>query len=262
VERIRERFMSAMARLAFATFVVSLLTGLAASLGTRLHFWNYHFGLETLLPYSVYIGSAGFLLGLLWIISAIFSNSATGGGYGIAGFLGAIAVISVPLYDFATTRSLPPIHDISTDTEYAPPFAALLDRRQGAENGPDYDGPKLVRMNGRTYTTIALQKKYYGDVKTIGELVTPQKLFQHALTAAQAMGWKIVSIVPERDGGHIEATDTTFFFGFTDDIALRVKHSGLGAKLDIRSKSRAGVADFGRNAARIRAYVKKVLAGM
>src|SRR5271170_8044304 len=115
-------------------------------------------------------------------------------------------------------------------------------------------------MNGRTYTTIALQKKYYGDVKTIGELMTPQKLFQHALAAAQAMGWKIVSIVPERDGGHIEATDTTFFFGFTDDIALRVKHSGLGAKLDIRSKSRVGTADLGRNAARIRAYVKKVLA--
>jgi hypothetical protein len=256
------RFMTIVARLAFAAFIISLLMVLAASFGTRLHVWNYHFGLETLLPYGVYVGIAAFLLGLAWMIAGIFSNSAAGGGYGIIGFLGAIAVISVPLYDFTTTRSLPPIHDISTDTEYAPPFEALLALRQGAENGPDYDGPKPVRMGRRLYTTIALQKKYYADVKTVAELVPPQKLFQHALSAAQAMGWNVVSVVPERDGGHIEATDTTFFFGFTDDIALRVKHSGLGSKLDIRSKSRVGVADHGRNAARIRAYVKKVLASM
>ena len=61
------------------------------------------------------------------------------------------------------------------------------------------------------------------------------------------------------DAGRIEATDTTFFFGFTDDIVIRVKPAGMGARLDIRSKSRVGQNDIGRNAARIHAYVKRLL---
>jgi hypothetical protein len=180
----------------------------------------------------------------------------------VTGFLGALAVIAVPLYDVATEYALPPIHDISTDISRPPLFEALRDRRDGAENGPDYDGNIVVSMGGRNYKTSALQKRYYPDVKTIGELTTPTKLFQHALAAAKAMGWTIASVAPARDGGQIEATDTTFFFGFTDDIAIRVRRSGQGARLDIRSKSRVGVSDFGRNTYRIRAYVRKLLASM
>ncbi len=72
------------------------------------------------------------------------------------------------------------------------------------------------------------------------------------------MGWNIVAAEPASDGGRIEATDTTLFFGFTDDIVIRVKPSGMGARLDIRSKSRVGISDLGTNAARIRAFVKKL----
>ena len=60
------------------------------------------------------------------------------------------------------------------------------------------------------------------------------------------------------DAGRLQASDTTFLFGLTDDIALRVRPAGTGARLDIRSKSRVGVSDFGRNAARIGAYLKKI----
>ncbi len=70
------------------------------------------------------------------------------------------------------------------------------------------------------------------------------------------MGWSIVAVVP--DEGRIEATDTSFFFGFTDDIVIRVKPSGMGARIDIRSKSRQRENDAGANAERIRAYIKRL----
>jgi hypothetical protein len=68
------------------------------------------------------------------------------------------------------------------------------------------------------------------------------------------MGWRIVSVVP--DSGRIEATDSDFWFGFTDDIVIRVKPAGMGARLDVRSKSRSRLNDRGENAERIRDFAK------
>jgi uncharacterized protein (DUF1499 family) len=71
------------------------------------------------------------------------------------------------------------------------------------------------------------------------------------------MGWHVVSFDPKTL--RIEATESSFWFGLTDDIVIRVKPAGkLGARLDIRSKSRVGENDMGGNAARIRAFVKKL----
>src|SRR5208337_2745087 len=104
------------------------------------------------------------------------------------------------------------------------------------------------------------QKKYYADIRSIGRLgISPERLFKQALAAATGMGWRIVAVAP--DEGRIEATYTSFFFGFVSDIVIRVKPSGLGARVDIRAKSRVGQADGGANAALIRAYVKKLTNG-
>lgn len=250
------KFLGVAGRLSFALFVVALAVGLTASFGTRLGFWDYHFGLWTIFPYCLYFGAAGFALGLAWVVTALVANAATAARYGLVGFLGSIVVLAVPLSHFIQSYGKPPIHDISTDIEHAPEFVALLDQRQDAVNPPDYDGPNLVKWNGKTYTTIQLQKKYYGDIHTIGQLTTPEKLFNRALAAAKALDWTIVAVAP--DEGRIEATDTSFFFGFTDDIVIRIKPSGMGARLDIRSKSRVGDADGGSNAAHIRDYVKQL----
>ena len=69
------------------------------------------------------------------------------------------------------------------------------------------------------------------------------------------MGWNIVAKDPSQ--GRIEATDTTFWFGFTDDVVIRITPMGSGARLELRSVSRVGVSDVGTNAARIRSFVKQ-----
>jgi hypothetical protein len=250
------RFLGVVARLSCAAFAVSLLIGLVASFGTRLEFWNYRFGLFTLFPWCVYIGLAGFVLGAVWALGAFFSNSGEGARYGVIGLLGSIAVVAQPIYTVAISAQLPPIHDISTDTEHAPEFVALLNQRPGAENPPDYDGTALVAFKGKRESVAALQHKYYEDVHAAAILTSPERMFARASRAAYAMGWNIVAVAP--DEGRLEATDTTLFFGFTDDIVIRVKPSGLGARLDIRSEARAGDNDHGRNAERIRAYMKKL----
>ncbi|HEY2444734.1 MAG TPA: DUF1499 domain-containing protein [Rhizomicrobium sp.] len=258
------RFSNLVARLSFAAMLVSVAIALAAGFGTRAHLWNYHVGLLTVFPFCIYAGLAGLGLGLVWLLGAVLRGSADGARFGLIGLLGSIALLWIPLRDLYLVRiehAIPPIHDISTDTEHAPEFVALRDNRRGATTSPDYDGPKPVSFQGRTYTTESLQKLYYGDIKSVSLLgTTPAKLFHRALSAAQAMNWDIVSIAPDAQGGRIEATDTTALFGLTFDIVIRVRPAGIGARLDIRSKSRVGTSDLGKNAARIRAYLKELAA--
>ena len=73
------------------------------------------------------------------------------------------------------------------------------------------------------------------------------------------MGWEIVASDPAQ--GRIEATATTFWFGFKDDIVVRLAAEGTGSRVDVRSLSRIGSSDVGANAQRIRAYLEKVKAG-
>ena len=70
------------------------------------------------------------------------------------------------------------------------------------------------------------------------------------------MGWHVVSSKPT--AGRIEAYDTTFWYGFIDDIVIRVTSGNGATRLDIRSKSRVGVGDIGANARRIRGFFEKL----
>ncbi len=83
----------------------------------------------------------------------------------------------------------------------------------------------------------------------------------------KALNWKVIDEQsPEvAKNGYIEAVDRTWIFGFTDDVAIRVTGSAKAARIDIRSSSRFGQHDLGRNAKRIRLFlseVKERLAGI
>jgi hypothetical protein len=227
-------------------------------MGVRFHLLDLKIGLLALLPLAVVAGLVGLVSGIIWAITALVRNSGDGSRWGLIGLIGAAIVITPPLIGISKGLTAPPIHDISTDIEYAPQFKALLPLRAGAVNGPEYDGPKTVKLkDGKTTTVSALQKKYYDDVIPYAILTKPDKLFWRALNTANDMGWHVVDFNEKE--GRIEATSTSFWFGFTDDIVIRVRPAGkIGARLDIRSKSRVGSSDLGANAARIRAYIKRL----
>ena len=77
-----------------------------------------------------------------------------------------------------------------------------------------------------------------------------------ALEAARASGWEIVAAVPQER--RIEAVATTFWFGFKDDIVVRIRPAPGGSRIDVRSVSRVGRSDLGTNAKRIRAFLGRL----
>ena len=241
--------------LSFGCFVLSALAGLVASDGTRLGFWDYDLGLTILFP-AVVLALIGSLAGAVWIASALRRNDSQGWRYGALGLAGSLVVAFIPLNQLRLYLISPPIHDITTDVEYPPPFIALLPLRAGATNGPEYDGMKLIDYGGRKTHVAAAQKKAYPDIRGAGVLEKPAVLFWHAFETAKRMsGWNIAAF--DEKTGMIEASATSQWFGLTSDIAIRVKPAGsIGARLDIRSKSRIGKNDMGMNAQIVRDYLK------
>ena len=244
-----------LAKLAFLGFALALLIELGAGFGTRLGVWRFATGYGKIFPWSLYAGLVALALALFWALAALIQNRGAGARYGVVALLGSIGVIYLPLYDLVMARITPPIHDISTDTEFPPQFKALLPVRARAETPAEYDGPSAVIVKGKHMTVSAAQKKYYSDLRGIAVLEKRDKMYWHAFFTVKKMGWTIIAFDPVAET--IEATATSLLFGLTQDIAIRVRPAGLGARLDIRSKSRIGGADFGANAANIRAYVRK-----
>jgi uncharacterized protein (DUF1499 family) len=158
--------------------------------------------------------------------------------------LGAL-LAAPPLVMWRRAATLPPIHDISTDTENPPRFAAVLPRRAGAPNGVEYSAE-----------VAAQQKAAYPDIGPALLPQSPARAFDLADRAARSMGWEIVAVSPP--DLRIEATATTRLFGFQDDVVVRITPAPQGSRIDVRSVSRVGRSDIGANASRIRAYLHKL----
>ena len=248
---------------ALAGFVLGLVLALAASFGTRLGLWNYAVGVKLLIP-GVAVGALGLICGIVWIWRALAGNESIGWRLGMPGLIGALLLVGIPANGLWLSFSLPPIHDISTDIGDAPKFDTLLDWRKGAPNQASYDGPNIVSYGGERMTTALAQKNAYPDIKPVERLkgrATARefyaKMFWRALNTVNAQGWQVAAFDFKR--GHIEATSTSFWFGVTSDIVIRVHPAGaIGVIIDIRAKSRVGVADMGRNAELIRAFLERM----
>jgi len=223
--------------------VIAAVLLLAAGPGTRFDLWDYRTGFQ-LMRWAAFAGLAAAGLALALLLLPRTRRA------GLAGLLVALAlgagVAFVPWTALRQARALPPIHDISTDTARPPQFVAILPLRAGAPNSAAYGGPDVARA----------QVGAYPDLRTHRMGAAPADAFKRALQAARNMGWEIVAA--DAAAGRIEATDTTFWFGFEDDVVVRVEADGAGSRVDVRSVSRVGVGDVGANARRIRAYLQKL----
>ncbi len=135
-----------------------------------------------------------------------------------------------------------PIHDISTDTLDPPEFIAVAELRGPDDNPVEYAGSE----------SAAIQATAYPDLETIVLLDPRSFVFETALKVAQDMDWEIVA--NDAAEGRIEATASTPFVGFKDDVVIRVRAKSAETLVDVRSKSRMGRGDMGVNAQRIRDF--------
>jgi len=217
---------------------------LLAGPGVRLGLWSIHTGFD-LLRWAAYLGLVALAVALVQLLVPRWRGQRAW-MLGLAIVLGAVAA-GVPWYWRRLADQVPPIHDISTDTADPPVFVAVLPLRADAPNPATYGGPELAAEQARGYPDIH---------SLVLPATSPGTAFAHALDAARKAGWAIVAA--DSAAGRVEATATTGWFGFKDDVVVRIRPEGQGSRVDVRSVSRVGSSDVGTNARRIRAYLDRL----
>lgn len=182
------------------------------------------------------------------LIALLRGRSATVSNQGWLALLLGLGAVGITGNQFGGGGGGAPIHDISTDTTNPPEFIVVATLRSEGDNPAEYldDG------------TAEQQAEAYPDIDTLTLNVDSTAAFGAALTVAESMGWEIVAAEPSE--GRIEATASTPFVGFKDDVVIRVQPDAAGSIVDVRSKSRIGKGDMGVNATRVREYSAKLLA--
>ncbi len=225
----------------------ALLLLVVGPLGYRVGLWPLSVALGLLPRTAMYLGFGGVAVGALGLLFSLLGRRRVWALIALAGMLAGGASAYVPLRFRAIGRSVPPINDITTDTENPPEFQAVMPLRQAAHaESAVYGGAN----------TAALQKSAYPDIVPLVLDLPPDRALVLAVDQATRQGWTIVTI--DAAHGRLEATDRTLMYGFTDDIVVRVSADDGGARIDVRSKSRVGRGDFGTNAKRVRAYLAAI----
>lgn len=241
---------------AFAALVIAVLVPVGA-LGYRFELWDLGtaFGLLRWFGRSEALAGAGLVhlaipLALIALFLAWRSRAQASAGIAIAALLANAASLYTVISIRSLAQEVPPIHDISTDLTDIPQFVAVAALRKPGDHPTEHAG-SYAELD-----VAALQREAYPNLQTLS--IPRAAAFEQALASARDMGWAIVAQSEEQ--GRIEATATTFWFGFKDDIVIRLRPAGANMAVDLRSQSRVGRSDLGANAKRIRQYLQQLQA--
>lgn len=184
---------------------------------------------------------------LLSIIVMLFSRkknprSATSARFALILSLVPLVALGAQAYK---GKTLPEIHNISTDVNDPPQFRSIVQLRAANHNPLEYVAAELAEV----------QQEAYPMIKSLRSTLAPPAAYRKALNVVAAIGWDVVAEYPT--SGEIEASKTSLIWGFTDDIVIRVKAIPQGSVIDLRSVSRIGRSDLGANAARIEKFLRK-----
>ena len=200
---------------------------------------------------------AAIAVGLALIsLVGIWRHGIEGFGAALTAIVIGVGLLAYPSYLAVQSYRLPRIADITTDPIDPPRFETIGRLRSREANPVAYAGLYAAE----------LQKTAYPDIGPLDTDVGAQQAYDAAMKVIAKRRWQVInarapvaaqSRQPARDG-YIEAVARTPIMGFRDDVAIRVRATQAGARVDIRSASRYGQHDFGTNAARVRALVDDI----
>lgn len=242
----------------------------AAALGVKFGLWHWRFGLGTLIvEWGPRLLIAAAVLAGIALLAALFRPRRSG-------VLIALLALVIPLAGLAYLHQLrarsadiPPIHDVATNVEDPPVYSErMMAERTAAGANPvhpltarlasieAYQSPRFADQASRTVGELG--REAYPQLQTLAVQADRASLFEALAEEARERGWQIHTSDPA--AGRLEATAETFWFGFEDDVAVRVRAAPAAGTLlvDARSTSRVGLGDLGANAARLTDYLGAV----
>ncbi|MFT5136724.1 MAG: hypothetical protein ACI9LY_001764 [Arenicella sp.] len=211
-------------------------------LGTRLGIFDFRIGFAGI-QYTLFLAAGIFMVGLFCWLLQRESNPKGSRAARLAMILSLLPLLGIGS-QILLARSVPAIHNISTDTVNPPKFSRIVELRTENNNPLEYQASLLAEV----------QTKAYPNVKSLVTDLTPRQAHRVALSIASYFDWDIVAenVVT----GVIEATETTKLWAFEDDVVIRItERPEGGSTIDMRSVSRIGQSDLGANAKRIEKFM-------
>jgi len=233
--------------------VGALVWGAVAAVGTGWGFWAYTSGLKGVAG-AFLLGIVTILIGLVQMWRVRKSDTRSSRIRCSVGMLVALVYVGWIGTFFVKALTVPAIHDVSTDLADPPAFQTLQLRADNLDNVPGADDRKMRGLTPEQRWAMVHQKGY-GDIRSVRVNEPVPTVIAKAERLAKARGWDVAITLPAE--GRLEATETSAFFQFKDDVVLRVRPSdtGEGSIVDMRSVSRVGQSDLGMNAKRVRSFL-------
>ena len=221
----------------------ALIGGIGILLGPALH---RVFDASLLMPLgTLFLGAMAVALSGITAFGAVLFGRGASFDRQTLVVLGAGLCIGLLPANFAVgAMNAPAIHDVTTDFKNPPAFDRA--RTLNSPGRTDYEGEAVASQ----------QRRAYPGVQPLILSVAVEDAFEAALRVARESGWELLGA--DVSSGMIEASDETFWFGFTDDVVIRVRVQGEGSRVDVRSLSRVGVGDGGMNARRVLGYLDRL----
>jgi hypothetical protein len=247
-----------LSRLALSLSLGGIALGLVAAVGTGTDSWGFASGLR-LLSFAFFAAIAGGALALVaWVLA--WRSGGKGGWRTTVALLSALLFTGYLGSMILTARSVPAIHDAATNLDDLPQFRVLNLRSDNLDRIPDQGKAELKALSPEERWK-ALHRQAYGDLLPLRIAAPPAEVLARARGLAEDKGWAVAAVDPA--SGTLEATATTLFFRFKDDVVVRVRpdpRQAGGSIVDMRSVSRVGVSDLGVNARRIRGFLRDLKA--
>ncbi|MFQ3245643.1 MAG: hypothetical protein ACI9WC_003903 [Arenicella sp.] len=222
--------------------ILALLGFPIAVVGFRLDAFPFPISFQ-IITYTVYLSAAVFILGMLMsFIKRADSDLAKSAR--TAAMIALLPLIGLGTQIF-TAKSVPSIHNISTDVVNPPKFDKVVALRGENTNPLEYNVEK----------TASVQTQAYPKVKTLITDLSASDAHARAKAVVESMGLELVN--SDVSNGIIEATETTTIWGFKDDLVIRIAEQDGKTAVDLRSVSRIGISDLGANAKRIEKFLAK-----
>jgi hypothetical protein len=233
--------------------VGALVWGFVSAVGTGWGFWAYQSGLKGV-TLAFVLGIVAILLGIFFSWRARKAIAPPPRIWRWIGMLVAIIYVGWVGTFLMAALTVPAIHDVSTDLADPPMFQTLQLRADNLDNIPGVDDEDMRGLTPQQRWSVVHQKAY-GDIRSVRINEPVPMVVAKAERLAEARGWDVAIALPEE--GRLEATDTSAFFRFRDDVVLRVRptDTGEGSIVDMRSVSRVGTSDLGVNAKRVRLFL-------